>query len=331
MPAFNCGVVRSAVEAAGKRIIYVDTAKGSVNATAAEFSEVAQSGRILLVTHMFGVPTDVEAICALARSRGCVTVEDAACSFGATRNGQPLGTFADFGIFSFENWKRLPAFHGGAIVVNNPQWFDPERLVSEPLVKTTLKMPVRELVTAMARNVATTPWLYGRVVLPTLVKSYLKPPLAATADGEANITGSVAYTRAFHPYQARLVLRMLRRLERIRRHVTELASLYMREFSDGTVTALLPSERDDAGLLRFPIAFPGRDRADILRRALRRGLYLETEFEAPLPPRSEWERFPNAVWAGRNVVLLPLYAALSIRNAAWLARQVTEISHDIPV
>jgi dTDP-4-amino-4,6-dideoxygalactose transaminase len=330
MPAFNCDVVKSAVEAAGKRIVYVDVARGGVNATAAEFSEAAQPGRVLLATHQFGIPTDVEAICELARSRGCITIEDAACSFGATRNGQPLGTFGDFGVFSFESWKRLPAFRGGAIAVNNDRLFDPARLAGEPLVKTTSEMPVRELVSALGRNLATIPWLYGRLILPRLMRSYFKAPLASAGAGSRDVTKGSPFTRAFHPYQAQLVLRMLGRMDRIRSHIARLVSIYTDAFQDGSVATFLPSVRDDAGVLRFPIAFPGRSRAAILRQALKRGLYLETEFEEPLPDPSDHARFPNAVWAGRNLVLLPLYAALAPQDAAWLAGQVNEIAKEAP-
>jgi len=104
----------------GKRIIYVDLARNSVNATSAEYAEAAKPGRILLATHLFGIPTDIEAICELAKDRYCVVIEDVAAAFGGRRNGRFLGTFADFGIFSFQRSKRLPAF-GGAIIVNNDQ------------------------------------------------------------------------------------------------------------------------------------------------------------------------------------------------------------------
>src|ERR1039457_5026918 len=77
MPAFMCYQVQQAIEGVGKRIVYVDQAENSVNATAAEYAEAAQPGRILLVVHMYGIPTDVQAICELARKRDCVTIEDA--------------------------------------------------------------------------------------------------------------------------------------------------------------------------------------------------------------------------------------------------------------
>ena len=332
MPAFNCDVVKSAVEAAGKRIVYVDVAPGSVNATAAEFAAAAQPGRILLITHQFGIPTDVEAICELARSRGCITIEDAACCFGAVRNRQPLGTFADFGIYSFESWKRLPAFRGGAIVVNNDKLIDSTKLTGKSFVETTFKMPARELVLAIIRNVATVPGLYGRLVLPRLLQSYFKPAQVASAapSGASSVTHGSAYTREFHPYQAQLVLRMYGRMDRIRRHIAQLVAIYTEAFQQGEITTFLPAGCDDAGLLRFPIMVPGKSRAEVLRQALRRGLYLETEFENLLPEPAEQSRFPNAVLAGRNLILLPLYTALSSKDAGWLAGQLKEIAKAVP-
>ena len=326
MPAFNCDVVKSAVEAAGKRIIYVDVARDGVNATSAEFDAAAKPGRILLITHQFGVPTDVGAICELARERGCVTIEDAACCFGAMHCGRPLGTFADFGVFSFENWKRFAAFRGGAIVANQDRLFAPALLAQKPFVGTTLKLPVREIISAFIRNVATTPSIYGRFVLPRLLNAYFEPLPPPPAEGSPPVTKGAAFTREFHPYQARLVLRMLGRMDRIRQHIAGLAAIYRRSFKNSRVTMLLSETCDDGGLLRFPIAIQGQSRAELLRGALKRGIYLETEFEQPLPPSSELAHFPHAVRAGADTVLLPLYSTLSFADASWLAAEINQLA-----
>jgi dTDP-4-amino-4,6-dideoxygalactose transaminase len=82
----------------------------------------------------------------------------------------------------------------------------------------------------------------------------------------------------------------------------------------------VPAECDRGGLLRFPIAFPEGHRTKILRRALEQGLYLETNFVHPLPKASEHAAFPNAVWAAKELILLPLYTRLPV-NAA---RQIVD-------
>ena len=88
------------------------------------------------------------------------------------------------------------------------------------------------------------------------------------------------------------------------------------------------SELDEGGLLRFPIAFPGRDRSEILRLARDRGIILETNYTEPLPDGSEHANFPNSVWASQNVVLLPLYGSLSLADAERLARGLVEIERE---
>src|ERR1700730_11467798 len=165
MPACTCGVVKVAAEVAGKRIIYVDLAKNSVNATSAEYAEAAKPGRILLATHLWGVPTDIEAVCKLAKDRNCVVIEDAVAAFGSRRNERLLGTFADFSIFSFQRSQQLPALGGGAIIVNNDQMVDPMRLGASRVVRSEREMPFRELVQGLIYNIATTRWIYGRFIV----------------------------------------------------------------------------------------------------------------------------------------------------------------------
>ena len=342
MPAWMCHEVKRAAEIAGKRIIYVDLAKNSINATSAEFAEAAQPGRILLVPHLYGVPTDIEAICELARSRDCVTVEDAVPAVGGRHNGRLLGTFADFGVFSFEESKRLPAFRGGVIVVNNESIVDPVQLGASRIVATKQALPVRDLVQALAHNLATTRWIYRWITLPLLplrdaAPEPLSKALGTSAPAAANqkvaapaVLRNPSYTREVHPYQAELVLRMLRRMGKIREHIAHLAAIYRKTLSNTAIATFVPPGCDNGGLMRFPIAFPGKDRTEVLRLARQRGLYLKVIWRRTLPEPFEHARFPNAVWAARNLVLLPLYTALSPRSAELLAQNVVEVERIAP-
>ena len=343
MPAYMCHEVKRAAQVAGKRVIYVDAGKNSVNATSAEFAEAARPGRILLAAHVYGVPTDIEAICELGRSRDCVTIEDAVPAFGGRRNGRLLGTFADFGVFSFQQSKRLSAFRGAVIVVNNSEILDPVKLASRRVVETRRAMPVRELVQALVQNFATIPWIYRtltrpllplRQTLPQLLRRYLREPPTGGGNNQAADARPVPrtpyYMREMHPYQAELVLRMLRRIEPIRERIARVAAVYLEAFRDTPIATFLPPGCDNGGLMRFPVAFPGKDRSEVLRRALNLGLYLQVIWPRLLPEESEHVRFPNALWAARNVALLPLYTALSPESAARLAQRVIEIETNAP-
>ena len=339
IPAYLCHEVRKAAEIAGKRIIYVDIAKDSVNATSAEFTEAAKPGRVLLAAHALGIPTDIEAICELARRRDCVVIEDAASALGARWNGCALGTFGDIGIFSFERSKRFAAFRGGAIIVNNDRLVDLEKLRASTETGLERSMPIRDLIQALVQNLATTPWTYRRFTLPLLALRDLLPPLprrfhkgyvAANADNQAEVPRNAFYNLQFHPYQAELVLRLVRRMDQIRGQIACLVEIYSKAFRRTPIKSFLPAGSDNGGLMRFPVAFPEKRREQILRLGRERGLYLKVLWNQPLAEKGELARFPNAVWVAQNVVMLPLYSGLSPKSAQLLAERIIEIEGNVP-
>ena len=345
MPAWICHDVKVAAQVAGKRIIYVDLNKNGINATSTEYAAAAKPGRILLAAHLFGVPTDIEAICDLARNRDCVTIEDAVPAFGGRQNGRLLGTFADFGVFSFQQSKRISGIRGAAIVVNNERLVEPAKLAATRVTATRRTLPLLGLAQGLAQNFGTAPWVYRNVTLKLLpLRPRLEQLLSGHSrrsrpDGPATVTSTETkakpaprtqyYTREMHPYQAELVLRMLNRIDRIGEKIAQLASIYSDMFRDTSVATFLPPGCDKGGLMRFPIAFPEKGREEILRLASERGLYLKVLWSRPLPPESEWARFPNACWVARNLVLLPLYTALDPGSAAAIARSVVEIERAV--
>jgi dTDP-4-amino-4,6-dideoxygalactose transaminase len=329
MPAFTCWTVKQAAAVAEKRVIYVDIQRNSLNATSANYASLARPGRILIPTHIFGIPTDIGQICELARDRGCFTIEDAAAAFPAWLGGRMLGTFGDVGIISFENSKRVPSFQGAAIIVNNEQAVDVPRLARHRVVPITNSVPVRDMLFNTIYNIATIPWLYGRFTLPRKLRFYMDKSSAETVAMPREEAGDKYYSRGFHPYQAVLVTRILKRMKDIRRHIEELASIYEDAFRETRVETLVPPGCDTAGLLRFPIAFPRGERGEILRTALKRGLVLDTNLELPLPDEAEIASFPNSSWAARNVLLLPLYRTLSTKRARDLALQVIQVEQEI--
>lgn len=336
MPAWTCSVVKGAAEVAGKRIIYVDIERNALNATSVQYARAAKPGRILLPTHLLGIPTDIVQVCDLARDRGCITIEDAAAAFPARLGGRLLGTFGDVGIISFEKSKRVPSFRGAAIIVNNENAIDVKRLARHRVVPTTGAMPVRELLFCVAYNVATNPWLYGRITLPRRLRLYMtksSPEGAATPAGRVPTPLEAAsdkfYSRDFHPYQAALVTRILTRIGSIREHIKQLMSIYQDAFRDTSILTFVPPGCDTAGLLRFPIAFPGKERSEILRVALRRGIFFDVNYELLLPDAADQGSFPNSLWAAQNLVLLPLYRSLPLDASRRLASRVIEMEREI--
>jgi dTDP-4-amino-4,6-dideoxygalactose transaminase len=340
MPAWICHQVKTAVRVAGKTIVFVDLGKGSINATSAEYDAAARPGRILLIAHLFGVPTDVASICELAKNRDCLTIEDAVPAIGGRQDGRLLGTFADFGVFSFENSKRIPAFRGGFIVANNGHLCDLAKLESNRVTETTRSFPYSALAKAFLQNFATNPWIYRQMtrrLLPlrpllrqisngtTRTRSSPTLPSQET-EGPVEVPRTPYYTKEIHPYQARLALPMIGRMGSIGEKISELAEVYEKHFRGTRIQTFLPAGSDKSGLMRFPIAFPGRDRSEILRRALKRNIHLKVMWTG----EAGYDGLPNCLWVARNLILLPLYAALSPNSAARIAETLLDIERGLP-
>ena len=83
--------------------------------------------RAILAVHQMGMPCDLAAIVKIARARGLLVVEDAACAIGSEIlwNGQweKIGkAHGDIACFSFHPRKIMSTGDGGMITTNNKDW-----------------------------------------------------------------------------------------------------------------------------------------------------------------------------------------------------------------
>lgn len=74
--------------------------------------------------HAWGLPCDMDQICAWAKENGLAVLEDAAQAQGATLQGKHMGTWGTMGVFSFQMSKVLPAVEGGIGVYQDRQQFE---------------------------------------------------------------------------------------------------------------------------------------------------------------------------------------------------------------
>ena len=75
--------------------------------------------RALVVVHLWGVPSRMDALLALARRHGLKVIEDASHAHGASWHGRPVGTLGDVGVFSLQAHKLAPAGEGGVLLTDD--------------------------------------------------------------------------------------------------------------------------------------------------------------------------------------------------------------------
>ena len=119
IPAFTFAAVPSAVVHADCVPVLVEVGD-DYRIDMADF-EAKLSGDIqaILISHMRGHTSDMDAIMALADGRGVPVIEDAAHSLGTTWNGRNIGTIGSLGCFSFQSYKLVNAGEGGILVTDD--------------------------------------------------------------------------------------------------------------------------------------------------------------------------------------------------------------------
>ena len=75
--------------------------------------------KAIITVHLYGQPSDLDAISAIAKDRGLFLIEDAAQAHGALYKSKKIGSHSDVIAWSFYPGKNLGAFgDGGAITTN---------------------------------------------------------------------------------------------------------------------------------------------------------------------------------------------------------------------
>ena len=73
----------------------------------------------VIVSHMRGHTSDMDAIMALCHAADVPVIEDAAHSLGTTWNGAKIGTMGRVGCFSFQSYKMINAGEGGIMITDD--------------------------------------------------------------------------------------------------------------------------------------------------------------------------------------------------------------------
>ncbi len=120
IPAFTFAAVPSAVVHADCTPVLVEVGP-NYRVDMADFAAKLPGANAVLISHMRGHTSDMDAIMALADAANIPVVEDAAHSLGTTWAGRNIGTIGKIGCFSFQSYKLVNAGEGGIMVTDDPE------------------------------------------------------------------------------------------------------------------------------------------------------------------------------------------------------------------
>lgn len=120
IPAFTFAAVPSAVLHADCTPVLVEVCQ-NYRVDMADFAAKLPGAGAVLISHMRGHTSDMDAILLLCDAAGVPVVEDAAHSLGTEWHGRKIGTIGKIGCFSFQSYKMVNAGEGGMLITDDPE------------------------------------------------------------------------------------------------------------------------------------------------------------------------------------------------------------------
>lgn len=120
IPAFTFSAVPSSVVHAGGKPVLVDVAD-NFRIDLGDFeAKLSDGAAAVMISHMRGHTSDMDAIMRLCDAHDVPVVEDAAHSLGTLWDGRKIGTIGAIGCFSFQSFKLMNSGEGGMLVTEDP-------------------------------------------------------------------------------------------------------------------------------------------------------------------------------------------------------------------
>ncbi|NDV01364.1 DegT/DnrJ/EryC1/StrS family aminotransferase [Pseudoroseicyclus tamaricis] len=120
IPAFTFAAVPSSIVHAGMVPVLVECG-ANYRIDMADFARKLPGADAVIISHMRGHTSDMDAIMAQCEAAGVPVIEDAAHSLGTTWAGRNIGTIGKVGCFSFQSYKLLNAGEGGILVTDDAE------------------------------------------------------------------------------------------------------------------------------------------------------------------------------------------------------------------
>ena len=109
----------------GLKPVFVDVDPKTLNMDPRDLRRrISESSRAILCVHILGNAAPMGSIMETAREYGLLLFEDTCESLGSTSGGKYLGTFGDFGSYSFYYSHHITSGEGGMVVCHTEEDYD---------------------------------------------------------------------------------------------------------------------------------------------------------------------------------------------------------------
>lgn len=132
MPSYTFVSTADAFVMRGAKAVFVDIRPDTMNIDEKLIEDaITEKTRAIVPVHYAGVSCEMDTIMDIANRHGLAVVEDAAQGVMSTYKGRALGTFGDYGCFSFHETKNYSMGEGGALLIRNEENVEMAEIIRE--------------------------------------------------------------------------------------------------------------------------------------------------------------------------------------------------------
>lgn len=132
MPSYTFVSTADAFVLRGATVVFVDIRPDTMNIDENLIEDaITERTKAIVPVHYAGVGCEMDKIMQLAAKYNLKVVEDAAQGIMASYKGKPLGTFGEFGCFSFHETKNFSMGEGGALLIRDEKYIENAEIYRE--------------------------------------------------------------------------------------------------------------------------------------------------------------------------------------------------------
>jgi perosamine synthetase len=334
VPTLTFWVVPELARVAGLKVVFADVDPSTFTLDPSAFERaITPATRVVVPTHLYGLPCDMDAIVRTASRHDIFVVEDCAHALGATFNGRPVGTIGDAGFFSFQTLKPLNCYGGGMALVRDAALASHVRALVDKERWPDQKRIENRLLVGRLQRIFTKPSVFTFSAFPILWFSSL-----VGANPDVYLWEKIrpldplpdSYPERFPNVEAAIGLAALDHLDEWTartRHHARIMNDALRNLPGITIPKV-PSGRTHV-YYQYCVYGPQRD--ELVVRCVRRGVDIETlhvdvcsDLDLFAGARVEPEGAPGAHRAAA-AMQIPVYSSLTDNQAARVARVVRDV------
>ena len=132
MPSYTFVSTADAFVLRGATPVFVDIRPDTMNIDETKIEAAITDKTVGIVpVHYAGVACEMDTIMDIAKRHNLWVIEDAAQGIMSTYKGKALGTFGEFGCFSFHETKNYSMGEGGALLIRDEKHIEPAEIIRE--------------------------------------------------------------------------------------------------------------------------------------------------------------------------------------------------------